>query len=248
MSRNFQLMQQLEIDSSLAVTEASAPVRPRLEETPVRLGDNRWASEEALSLVQRVILPQSDRSPRMVVFTGVNHGDGCTGVCTAVAGTLAANGLAPICIVEANFRSPSLNSTLGAGNHRGLVDALRKEGPIRSFANPVGSESLWLLPCGMHAVDSANLLSSERARERFAELREEFSFVVIDAPPLTKYTDALALGQIADGLVLILEAETTRREAAQVAVTTLRSSKIPILGAVLNKRKFPIPAPIYKLL
>jgi len=107
---------------------------------------------------------------------------------------------------------------------------------------------LWLLPCGSHAIDSPNLLSSERARERLAELRDEFSIVVIDTPPLTKYTDALAIGRLADGLVLVLEAENTRREAAQVAVTTLRSAKIPILGAVLNKRKFPIPGPIYKLL
>jgi len=243
-------MQQLEIDASLAVNEAPgpAPVRTRLEETPARFGDSSWASEEALSLVQRVFLPQGDSSPRMVVFAGINHGDGCTGVCASVAGTLAANGLGPICIVEGNFRSPALHNVLGTGSHRGFTDALLREGPVRSFARPVGSDSLWLLPCGSHAIDSPNLLSSERARERLAELRDEFSIVVIDTPPLTKYTDALAIGRLADGLVLVLEAENTRREAAQVAVTTLRSAKIPILGAVLNKRKFPIPGPIYKLL
>jgi capsular exopolysaccharide synthesis family protein len=248
MSRNFQLMQQLEIDSSLAVSDAVDPTLTKLEEVPIRSGSNRWTSDEALSLAQRVFLPQSDTSPRMVVFAGVNAGDGCTGFCASVAGTLAQNGLGPICIVEANFRSPSLHTLFGTANHRGLSDALLRDGPIRSFAKPVGSESLWLLTSGARALDSANLLSSERIKARLDELRDEFSLIVIDTPPLTRYTDALAIGQLADGVVLVLEAETTRREAAQLAASTLRSAKIPILGAVLNKREFPIPAPIYKLL
>ncbi len=248
MSRNFQLMQQLELDSSLAVSDVIDPTLTRLEEIPIRSGNNRWASDEALSLAQRVFLPQSDTSPRMVVFAGVNPGDGCTGFCASVAGTLAQNGLGPICIVEANFRSPTLHTLFGMANHRGLSDALLRDGPIRSFAKPVGSESLWLLPSGTRALDSPNLLSSERIRARLDELRDEFSLIVIDAPSLTRYTDALAIGQLADGMVLVLEAETTRREAAQLAVSTLRSAKIPILGAVLNNRKFPIPESVYKLL
>src|ERR1035438_7221772 len=137
----------------------------------------------------------------MVVFAGVNPGDGCTGFCASVAGTLAQNGLGPICIVEANFRSPTLHSFFGTTNHRGLADALLRDGPIRSFAKPIGSESMWLLTSGARALDSANLLSTDHARTRFGELRAEFSMIVIDTPPLTRYTDALAIGQLADGLV-----------------------------------------------
>jgi Mrp family chromosome partitioning ATPase len=65
---------------------------------------------------------------------------------------------------------------------------------------------------------------------------------------MTRYADAIALGQLSDGIVLVLEAESTRREAALIAVEHLRSSNVPILGAVLNKRTFPIPHSIYKRL
>jgi Mrp family chromosome partitioning ATPase len=58
----------------------------------------------------------------------------------------------------------------------------------------------------------------------------------------------MAIGQLTDGIVLILEAGATRREAAQAVTADLRTSKIPILGAVLNKRTFPIPEHIYKRL
>jgi Mrp family chromosome partitioning ATPase len=81
-----------------------------------------------------------------------------------------------------------------------------------------------------------------------AELRAEFDFVIIDAPPLTRYADAIALGQVSDGLILVLEADSTRKKAAQMAVANLRSSNVQILGAVLNKRTFPIPENIYKRL
>jgi len=142
-------------------------------------------------------------------------------------------------------RSPALPAMFGTTNHHGLADALLQEGPIRSFAKPVCNDGLWLLSSGSMAADSPNLLSSERLKARVLELRKEFDFVIVDAPPLTRYADAIALGQASDGIVLVLEAESTRREAALMAVETLRSSKIRILGAVLNKRTFPIPEKIY---
>jgi Mrp family chromosome partitioning ATPase len=83
---------------------------------------------------------------------------------------------------------------------------------------------------------------------RSAELRKEFDFIIIDAPPMTRHADAIALGQVSDGLVLILEAESTRREAALAVVENLRLSQVQILGAVLNKRVFPIPEQIYSKL
>ena len=60
--------------------------------------------------------------------------------------------------------------------------------------------------------------------------------------------EAIALGQIADGLVLVLEANATRRESALRIAETLRATQIRVLGAVLNKRTFPIPEGLYNRL
>jgi Mrp family chromosome partitioning ATPase len=184
----------------------------------------------------------------MVVFAGVNHGDGCSQICAAVAEILAKNSLGSVCLVEANFRSPALPGLFGTTNHHGLTDALLGKEPIRSYAKSVSSDNLSLLSSGALAGDSANLLTTERIKGRLAELRAEFTFVIIDAPPLGRYGDALAIGQLTDGLVMILKAESTRKEAARAAVSAVRASSIPILGAVLNKRCFPIPENIYQWL
>jgi Mrp family chromosome partitioning ATPase len=91
-----------------------------------------------------------------------------------------------------------------------------------------------LLSCGSLTPDSPNLLNSDQIAARFVELRKEFDYLLIDAPSLTRYADATALGRLTDGLVIVLEANTTRKEAALKVIENLRAAQIHVLGAVLN--------------
>jgi capsular exopolysaccharide synthesis family protein len=172
----------------------------------------------------------------------MEHGNGCSQIAASIAESLAATGT--VCLVEANFRSPGLSAIFGMKNYSGLMDALLEEGPIGRFLKPV-RDKFWLLSSGPVGADSPALLTSERMRARFEELQEGFDFVIFDLPPLTRYPDAMVLGPMFDGIILVLEAEATRREAARAMVENLGLSGIQLLGAVLNKRIFPIPEKIY---
>jgi receptor protein-tyrosine kinase len=246
-SRTLDLIEELEAERESNIGPVLDPILPAVVEK--RGGNERlsWASDEALRLVQQIFL-QTQTPPRVVVFAGIDHGNGSSIICGAVGEALAKNSPGQVCMVEGNFRSPGLPGLFGTPNHRGLTDALLREGPIRSFAGPVGQRKLWLLSSGMLAADSPNLLGSDGLKARLAELRTEFEFVLVDAPPLTRYADAIALAQLSDGLVLVLEADSTRKKAALTVTSTLRASNVPILGAVLNKRTFPIPENIYSRL
>jgi len=257
MSKNFELMQQAGNEHSLRPTPTQEPAPSvnfgnghgnghgkRYREAD-GLDLDLLAGEEALRLVQRVFLLQAQEPPHMVVFAGIDHGNGCSRICVSVAETLAKNVRGTVCLVEANLRSPALPGMFGTTNHHGLTDALLHDGPIRSFAKPVRGDNLWLLSSGALAADSPKLLNSERIKTRFAELRKEFDFVLIDAPPLTPYSDALAFGQLTDGFILVVEANATRREAALQVAENLRAANVRILGAVLNQRTFPIPEALY---
>jgi len=203
------------------------------------------AQEETLKLVQRVFLLQAGEAPRTVIFAGIDHGNGCSRVCARTAQVLAANIPGKVCIVDANLRSPSLPEYFGMTNHHGLTDYLLQDGPIMSFAKQIGAGNLWLLSCGSLESDSANLLNSDRLKTRLAEMRKEFDFVLIDTPALSQYADAVALARMADGMVFVLEANSTRRESAIKVMENLRASQVQILGAVLNKRDYPIPESVY---
>jgi protein-tyrosine kinase len=248
MSRNFDLMQELERDRASLSGVVIEPAFPLPDENSKRQDRRQMTSDLTLGLVQQMFLQPIKDAPRMVVFAGVDHGSGCSQIAASVADTLAVNAPGRVCLVEANFRSPGLPAVLGTTNFRGLTDALLEDGTIWSFLKPVWNERIWFLSSGSLAAESPNLLSSERLKARSAELRKEFEFVIVDAPPLTRYADAIALGQLSDGVVLVLEANSTRREAALAATERLRSSGIKIMGAVLNKRTFPIPEKIYRRL
>jgi protein-tyrosine kinase len=263
MSKNFELMlragKSWEVAPTVVIEKPQKIERPQ-PVVPIRkkhwegrrhrghLDVDRLASEESFQLIQRIFFLQTQTPPRVVVFAGIDHGNGCTRICTHAAEALESNGRGPVCLVEANFRSPSLARVFNTENRQGLADSLFSDEPIRSFAQPLHTDRLWLLPSGSLATDSHGLLSSNRLKARFEELRNEFDHVVVDAPPLTHYSDAIALAKAADGFVLILEANATRREAAIRISENLRAAQIRVLGAVLNKREFPIPDVLYRKL
>jgi receptor protein-tyrosine kinase len=248
MSKNFELMQQVASEASRGARLPFDSVLDGLNKASGHVEIENSASDEALRLVQRVFLLPTQDAPRMVVIAGVNHGDGCSWISAIVSRILARNAHGPVCLVEANFRSPALPALFGTTNHHGFTDALQGKGPIRNFAKPVAGDKLWLISSGALAGDSAQLLTSELIKARLVELRSEFDYVIIDAPPLARYDDAIAIGQLTDGLILVLEAGSTRRETAHLAAANIRSSNIPLLAVVLNKRTFPIPESIYKRL
>jgi capsular exopolysaccharide synthesis family protein len=206
------------------------------------------AREEFLKLVQRVFLSRSIDRPHVVMFAAVDQGNGCSRTCIGIADTLAHNVSGSVCLIDANMRAPSLPRYLSVTNHRGLTQALLEEGPVRSFAKQIRPGNLWLLSSGSLCSDSSSLLKSARLGARLSELRSEFDYVLIDVPPLNQYADAIGLGQLTDGVVLILEANSTRRESAKKVTESLRASNVPILGAVLNRRTYPIPQTFYQRL
>jgi len=98
------------------------------------------------------------------VFAAVDKGSGCSQICARVAEALPANVRGSVCLVEANFRSPSLPELFGTTNHFGLTDALLGQGPIRTFTRPLHTENLWLLSSGSLTADSPSLLNSNRIK------------------------------------------------------------------------------------
>ena len=256
MSKNFEFMQQAASEGRFnpaAGTTEAATLTPTLGNGFAKsnghgLDLDRFAREETLKLVQRVFLLQATSAPKVVMFAGVEHGNGCSRICAHTAEILAANTTGTVCVIDANLRTPSLPEYFGVTNHRGLTDSLLEEGPVRSFAKQLRPENLWLLSCGALAADSPNLLRTEKLQSRLAELRDQFDFILMDVPAFNQYADAAAVAKLCDGIIVVLEANSTRRESARMMTENLQSTKTPILGAVLNKRTFPVPESLYRRL
>jgi hypothetical protein len=81
-----------------------------------------------------------------------------------------------------------------------------------------------------------------------AELRIEFEYAVIHGPAAGISSEAALLGQLADGIILVVGAHSTRRATARKIKETLEAAQSRILGTVLSERRFPVPEQIYRRL
>jgi Mrp family chromosome partitioning ATPase len=83
-------------------------------------------------------------------------------------------------------------------------------------------------------VNPAELMASPRLEQALAVLRDRFTHVVFDSPPLIGVSDAMILGPRLDGVVIVLRRGRARRDAARLATRLLTSVRARVLGVILN--------------
>ena len=257
MSRNFELLQNLGkevlLDAPAAVAAVDQhrrePVVPQqVESKEPQLKLEPKEREELTKLAQRIFLQPGADSPRVVVFTASESGNGCSSICACAAELLAAQVTGSVCLVDANLRHPGLHEQFAVENHFGLADALQGTEPLLNYARSMSRTNLWLVSCGSSPEAALPLLSSDRMRQRITELRSGVDYVLIDASAMNVSNDATVLAAAAVGVVMVLKANSSRRETVRKAVQDMQAAHVRVLGAVLNQRTFPIPDAIYNRL
>jgi len=233
LSKAFELLQNVEMERGTGV--GPVPVN--------RVRPSVIGQEEITRLIQRVF--RVPDAPRSVLFAGIDPGDGCTSVCAATAENLASTAPGSVCVVDANLRNPSLHRYFEIGNTSGLAEAIVQSGPVHNFAQNIPGTNLWVMPSGSGIATAQALLGSDGMRARMAELNQSFDHVLVDSPALNRASDALVLGRLVDGVLLVLQSNATKRETARTVIAGIRNANVNLLGAVLNKRTFPIPQNLY---
>jgi Mrp family chromosome partitioning ATPase len=245
MSKNFELLQRASTENLFTIS--GVPGLLPAKTSAALLYKKVPRNIEIAKLVQRLFShSMKDRGPKIVSFSGITRDDRSSWICARAGEALAEQAGATVCIVEANFFAPQLHVHFDATNRIGLAEALAAKGPIRNFAVPLDGENLWLITSGLWKP--AVCPSMQRYRERFAELREAFDYILVSASPVSRETEATMIGQLVDGVVLVVEANHTRRETARRAKEQLESGQVRLLGAVLDQRTFPIPEKLYRRL
>jgi len=212
-------------------------VRPR------RAGEwnpEAFAREQIRSLVQRVFFSLSDRPARQVVFSAVEGDTDIRQICRRIAATLSEETLKSVAVMSAG---PRLLESVGA--RESTVDSQSRDAsmpPLRRIATKL-RDNLWQVPPAGRNPATASSLHSY-----LGEMRREFEYSIVEAPPAGESNEATAMAQFADGIILVMSAQRTRRAAALKIKESLEAAKARLLGAVLSDRVFPIPEKIYRRL
>jgi Mrp family chromosome partitioning ATPase len=250
MSKNFELLRDEGRAQELFGTQTieSRPIAPKapLSGTPA-VEIEGMARTEVMKLVQRSLLSSESRGIHQVCFVGTEPGTGCSWLCARAAEILASQVPGSVCAVDCDLRAPSLHREFRVENYHGLSDAVAGNGSIRDYVQQLSRPNLWLLSAG-HSENGSSQLNLERMHQLLSELRSEFEYVLIDAAPRNVSNDGVVLGAWSDGVVLVLKANSSRRETARNVLQELQAGNVQVLGAVLNQRTFPIPDKIYSWL
>jgi hypothetical protein len=205
-----------------------------------------FAEEQIRCLVRQVFFPGWPEPARQVVFTAVDRSTDISAICMQVAGALEMQTQGTVCVVEADRKVPGLVNGF-VGTPSDPISVQEKSDPLRKSSRQI-SRRLWVVPLETFPGEIETGLSADWLQGRLDQLRLDFDYTLVHAPAAGVSSEAALLGHLSDGVILVLEASSTRRLAAQRVQTMLQAADARLLGIVLSERTFPIPQRIYRRL
>ena len=181
-----------------------------------------------------------DNPLRTLLITSANPIEGKSTTVANLGVVMAQAGLSVV-LVDSDLRRPALHKFFQLPNAAGLTSALLQEGANPRSSNPDGYlqatevENLRVLTSGPLPPNPSELLGSRRMGELIERLKGEADVLLFDSPPALAVTDAAVLANQVDGVLLVVDAGTLRRDAAQRVRESLNKVGANLLGVALNK-------------
>lgn len=251
MSKNFELLRQAGFKQDYFDDLPAEPPTPTAQRINPP-GSNRSTSGAHLkqqpgtedhritALVRRIFLDVRNPNVRCVVFSGVAPLSGCTRICAQTSRTLASLVDGTVCVVDTNFGAPGIARQFSRDSVVGFSEAVLQGKPARNFVRQIDASNLHVLSAGEERVrvqaDGANVAGCLR------QLRRDFDYVLIDAPPLSRGSIASNVSRAGDGAILVLESQGIALGSLLRAKQHLRAAHVPLLGVILNECKPPAPS------
>ena len=216
-------------------------LRERNKTTSVSIMKSATAESEAMRDLRTSLL-HSNRgdAPRVILISSSMEGEGKTTV--AINFALALAQLSKTCLLEADLRQPAVARMLKIEPKCGLTDVLKESSSlVGALVYIPEHENLAVLPSGTTPENPADILSSPQMVELLDTLKKFFDYVVIDSPPVIRFSDARFLSSLADEVVLVGRCGVTTRRAMQRTAELLNEVHASVAGVVLNGIDFSSP-------
>jgi Mrp family chromosome partitioning ATPase len=196
-------------------------------------GDAAGHYQELLHRLSEYQASNGRRLP-LLGIVACQRGDGASTVAAHFACAAAKQAARRVLLVDADFTSPSLHHTFGLRQGPGLAEALDQPHEAHNWIQPTDSENLRILTAG--CVTPGTEFDDERVSAFFEVVRPEFDWVLFDLPAGLAGHGAIGLARLLDGVILAVQAERTRRDAARELREFADRARVNLLGAILSAR------------
>ena len=146
-----------------------------------------------------------------------------------------------ILLIDADLRKPQIHTRLGLDNFVGLSNVLTDNKILwKDVLQKVDGFENWdVMPAGLVPPDPTLLLGSERMKNLIKEIKnsKEYTYVIIDSPPVLGLADASITSSYCNGTILIVSLNQVKRSLPKQSIQTLISNKSNFLGVITNNLK-----------
>lgn len=182
----------------------------------------------------QILFSRDGKRPRTIMVTSALPSEGKTFVSANLAVSLSQGINEHALLVDCDLRRPGLHSIFGYSNKEGLHEYLAEKKQLPELLIRTRVEKLSLLTSGSPAPNPVELLSSTRMKDFLEEIRGRYQdrYIIIDAPPSQIATETEVLANHVEGIIFVIMARQSPREAIQRNIENLGKEKI--LGIVFN--------------
>ncbi len=195
--------------------------------------NHTYGTEEFRTLRSRLYQIRGHQPLHTVLITSALPGEGKSFTVANLALTIVRQPERRVLLIDADLRLPALHSSLGAPLTPGLSDYLRGEADEFSIIQKGPRHNLFFIPGGKPVSNPAELIGNGRLKNLLQRLTPVFDWILLDSPPVVPISDACLLGELCDGVLMVVRAAATPFDIAQKACQEFHGK--PLLGVVLNR-------------
>jgi capsular exopolysaccharide synthesis family protein len=197
------------------------------------------------NVAEQIYLLMKDKAIKTLLLTSSRKGEGATTISRNVGKYIASTLGHRVLIIDANPKHKSPKRKKGSAAIPGLFEILEEKADFAQCIQKT-EDKLHFLPAGHATLNPGILLASHHMAEIINQAKAHYEMVLIDTDSLNVSKDAIELSNAVDAVVLIVAEGKTRRHAVKFALESFKKRKATVLGAILNKRKFPLPRFVYE--
>lgn len=139
-----------------------------------------------------------------------------------------------VCVIDLDFRKARLHRLFHVENSKGITDYMVGRISKEELYKKTSYENVTLINRGSEIQNSSIILTSDKMKNFFQELRKEFDFILIDCPPVLLISDYIHISQLSDGVLFLIAYGKTKKKQVAEAVNQLRLNNVDIMGAVFT--------------
>jgi len=181
-----------------------------------------------------LLFPSTGRPPKSIMVTSALPGEGKSFVCANLAVSIAKGIEEHVLLIDADIRKPTIHIIFGLEQASGLSQYLVTGSDVsRHFAKST-IPKLTILPAGKPPENPMELLTTQKMKALLEEVAQRYEdrYIVIDSAPPSLATETAAIANYVDGIIIVVKAGRTPRNAVSELIEQLGKEKI--LGIVMN--------------